>query len=236
MSIWIRRIFPTRSCFNGTTGPPGNIALTGAPTILIMAPPGQHHAVSWVDDSLPAGASAGADGGDSWLWVSNNPAPVSGAVANQSAIATGQHQHYFWGATSTLTVSASDILFAYVYVDPANRPSELMLQWNDGSWEHRAYWGTNAINYGVDGTATRRYMGPVPASGQWVRLEVPATNVNLAGSTVSGMAFTLYGGRVTWDYAGKAAASLTNSIPNTNSTPPVTNTVPITNVTQTSVT
>jgi hypothetical protein len=36
-----------------------------------------------------------------------------------------------------------------------------------------------------------------------VRLEVPAAQVDLVGKTVSGMAFVLYDGRATWDYAGK---------------------------------
>ena len=55
------------------------------------------------------------------------------------------HQHFFHGAGSPIPVSAGEILFAYVYVDPQNPPTELMLQWNDGTWEHRAYWGTNRI-------------------------------------------------------------------------------------------
>jgi hypothetical protein len=37
----------------------------------------------------------------------------------------------------------------------------------DGSWEHRAYWGANLIEYGVDGTAGQRYMGLLPAAGEW---------------------------------------------------------------------
>ena len=87
---------------------------------------------------------------------------------------------------------------------PANPPTEVMLQWHDGaSWEHRAYWGANTIGWGVDGTASRRYMGTLPAAGQWVRLAVPASQVGLGGKSVSGMAFTLYDGRATWDYAGK---------------------------------
>ena len=48
-------------------------------------------------------------------------------------------------------------------------------------------------------------MGALPAAGQWVRLEVPAALVGLEGRTLSGMAFTLYGGRATWDYAGKTS-------------------------------
>ena len=46
-------------------------------------------------------------------------------------------------------------------------------------------------------------MGTLPAAGRWVRLEVPAAQVGLEGRTVNGMAFTLHGGRATWDYAGK---------------------------------
>ncbi len=160
--------------------------------------------VVWVDDALPAGASAASDGGDSWTWVNSNPSPYSGTVSHQSNIAAGEHQHFFYGATQTLQVNAGDRLYTYVYLDPANSPSEVMLQWNDGSgWEHRAYWGANNIGWGANGTASRRYMGPLPATGGWVRLEVPASAVGLEGKTVNGMAFSLYDGRATWDKAGK---------------------------------
>jgi hypothetical protein len=159
-------------------------------------------AAVWVEDAVPAGAVMA--GGEGWSWTSSNPAPFSGAVAHQSALAPGIHQHVFKGASSTLTVGVGDSLYSYVYLDPANAPSEVMLQWHDGSsWEYRAYWGANNIGWGVDGTASRRYMGPLPATGKWVRLEVPAAQVGLEGKTVSGMAFTLYDGRATWDYAGK---------------------------------
>jgi len=47
-------------------------------------------------------------------------------------------------------------------------------------------------------------MGPVPAAGQWIRLEVPANIVELEGHSLNGMAFSLNGGRATWDYAGKS--------------------------------
>jgi hypothetical protein len=50
-------------------------------------------------------------------------------------------------------------------------------------------------------------MGSLPLTGQWVRLEVPAIQVGLEGKTLNGMAFTLYGGRATWDYAGKNGSS-----------------------------
>jgi hypothetical protein len=115
----------------------------------------------------------------------------------------GMHQHYFYGATDQLSVQPRDILFAYVYLDPKDIPYEVMLQWNDGTWEHRAYWGANVIDWGVDGTASRRYMGPITIEGQWIRLEVPASLVELEGRMLNGMAFTLFGGRATWDRVGK---------------------------------
>ena len=124
--------------------------------------------------------------GEGWSWVSSNPAPFSGARAHQSALLSGLHQHYFYNATATLSVAVGDTLFAYVYLDPANPPSEVMLQWNDGSWEHRAYWGANLIGWGTDGTVSRRYMGPLPAAGQWVRLAVPASAGGAGGTHAQG--------------------------------------------------
>ncbi len=160
--------------------------------------------VVWVEDSVPAGAVVASDGGDSWNWISSNPTPYSGALAHQSALASGEHQHYFYNATATLSVAVGDTLFTYVYLDPANLPSEVMLQWNNGSWNHRAYWGCGPHRLGDRRHGEPGYMGPLPAAGQWVRLAVPAAQVGLEGSTLNGMAYTLYGGRATWDHAGKS--------------------------------
>src|SRR4029434_1393494 len=91
----------------------------------------------------------------------------------------------------------------YVYLDPVNPPSEVMLQWNDGTWEHRAYWGADLLPWGTDGSVTRRCPAALPAAGQWVRLSVPAALVGLEGRTLNGMAFSLYDGRATSAYAGK---------------------------------
>ena len=161
----------------------------------------------WVDDALPGGASVVGDS-DGWTWESGNPA--SGTAYHRSATLAGTHQHYFYDAKETLKLSSGDVLYAYVYLDPASPPQEVMLQWYDtaGSWEHRAYWGQNQISFGTDGTNSRRYIGALPATGGWVRLEVPAAQVGLVGQTVTGMAYTLYGGRAWWDRAGARHAAL----------------------------
>ena len=162
----------------------------------------------WVEDSVPSGAIENGFH-ESWNWVSANPAPVGGNFAHQSNIFAGYHQHYFVGTTNPLSLNTGESLIVYAYLDPNNLPREIMLQWFEatGRWEHRAYWGTNDIDLGTDGTNNRRYMGALPPAGQWTRLEVPASLVGLEGMAVNGMAFTLFGGRVTWDRAGKSSQS-----------------------------
>ncbi len=177
-----------------------------APSEPVAPPPAATSERIWTDDAVPAGATQ-VSGGDNWNWVSSNPAPASGSLSHQSNLAVGLHEHFFNFASATLTPAAGEVLFAYVFLDPANLPAEIMLCWNDGSWEHRAYWGANAIGYGQDGTASRRPMGPLPAAGQWVRLEVPASAVGLEGRTLTGMGFSAFGGRATWDKAGAASAA-----------------------------
>jgi hypothetical protein len=154
----------------------------------------------WVEDSLPAGAEAFGER-ESWKWISAQK--YSGNLGHRSPLMTGNHQHWFDSADAKMNVNAGDLLFTYVYLDPVSPPRQVMLQWSDGSWEHRAYWGQSLNNYGTEGTDSRRYVGPLPKTGGWVRLKVPAALVGLEGKAVQGMAFTLWGGRATWDRSGK---------------------------------
>jgi hypothetical protein len=156
---------------------------------------------NWIDDSLPAGTALG--GNEPWTWVSSPT--MSGTKAHQSSINAGIHEHAFQEISTPLEVGAGDKMFVNVYLDPANLPEEIMVNWNDGSWEHRAFWGADKIGYGTLGTVSRFKAGALPAGGQWVRLEVPASAVGLEGKTVKGMSFSAFGGRVTWDVTGKTS-------------------------------
>lgn len=121
--------------------------------------------VIWVEDSLPQGAIP--DGGvDGWNWVDKNPKPIFGTLAHQSSITAGRHQHLFDRVTTPIPVATGDVLVCYVYLDPNNPPREIMLQWfSGGGWHHRAYWGENLIDWGLDNSTERRRMGPLPATG-----------------------------------------------------------------------
>jgi mono/diheme cytochrome c family protein len=152
--------------------------------------------IVWVEDAVPAGAKE--EGG--WKFVKE---PVFSGEKASTRTATGLSQHFFTGAKEPLRVAQGDVLFAYVYLAPENPPQEVMLQWNDGSWDHRAYWGGNEIDWGQDGTASRRHLGDLPAPGEWARLDIPAAEVGLKpGAQINGWAFTQFDGTVYWDKAG----------------------------------
>jgi hypothetical protein len=153
----------------------------------------------WVDEAVPAGAQLDGEG---VTWVTENPTPFSGTVSRRVQPDEGQHEHAITHM-APLLVDEGDVLYAYVWLDPANPPQQVMVQWYSGNWEHRAYWGANRLDMGVDGTPSRLRVGPLPAPGEWARLEVPAADVGLAGQAVMGITFTLFDGAAAWDRTGR---------------------------------
>lgn len=149
----------------------------------------------WIDDDLPAGAQSNG----AWKWVDG---PVfSGKRAHTLDTDVNKSQHYFSGAPP-LKVGHDDWFFAYVFIDPDNPPKEIMMQWFQNNWEHRAFWGMDKIAFGVAGEASRRDMGKLPKKGKWVRLEVPVAQLGLDSTGVTGWSFDQLGGTVYWDKAG----------------------------------
>ncbi len=112
-------------------------------------------------------------------------------------------QHHFSYAKTRLPVETETLLWAWVFLDPASVPRQIMLQFHADNWEHRAFWGEDLIPWGTLGTPSKKNLGALPQAGQWVRLEVLATDVGLApGAEVHGMAFSQFGGTAWWDEAG----------------------------------
>jgi hypothetical protein len=164
----------------------------------------------WLEDGAPAGAATGAVG--TWAWVNSPPpAPISGALELRGSNAAGDHVYAFTGASRTLQVNQGDILTCYVFLDAVTPPTEIMLEYvavSDPGNIRRAYWGANSINVGVDGTVTRRFMGPLPPTGQWIRLEIPASVLLLEGAVLNGGSFRLFDGRCDFDQSGRYPGTL----------------------------
>ncbi len=162
----------------------------------------------WMEDAAPAGAKL--EGNTPWKWISKKQGPVFSGEKSVMRTAKGASQHFFHGASKPLIVGAGDILFAHVFLDPKNPPKQIMMQFNDGNWEHRALWGADLMKWGKEGTSARRMMGKLPPVGRWVRLQVHAQVVGLKpGAKINGWAFTQFDGSMVWDQAGLIKSSKT---------------------------
>jgi hypothetical protein len=164
----------------------------------------------WIEDSLPAGANA--QGNTPWVFV-EAPNPVHSGKKATVRTGTGDAitQHYFSGATDKLKIGENSRLFAYVYLDPKNLPDTIQLQFNDGTWEHRASWGADKAFGAGRNNVSNRVVGSLPEAGKWARLEVSAESVGLKpGSELNGWAFTQVKGTVYWDTAGIVTQSLSD--------------------------
>jgi hypothetical protein len=93
------------------------------------------------------------------------------------------------------------VISVQCYIDPANPPSAVMLQFHTAGWNHRATWGEEgAIPFGKVRTPENVRVGALPEAGKWVKLQVNADRLALKpGMKVNGFAFTQYGGTVSWD-------------------------------------
>ncbi|XOV72518.1 MAG: PSD1 and planctomycete cytochrome C domain-containing protein [Verrucomicrobiota bacterium] len=156
----------------------------------------------WIEDALPAGAKASdADGG--WQFVSGTGYPAYSGLKSHRRHAEGSQQHFFTEASSPLLAGEGDTLFTYVYLDALRPPKTIMLQFHTKDWNHRAYWGEDLIEHGKGNGADHQWMGELPQTGSWVRLEVPAKQVGInPGDRIDGWAFSQYDGTVYWDHAG----------------------------------
>ena len=169
--------------------------------------------IVWIDDDLPAGAKPAGNGPNPWKFVTAPSHPVFSG--KKSTVRTGAGgaitQHFFTAATNKLKIGENSRLFAYVYLDPKNPPATIQLQFNDGTWEHRASWGADKAFGAGRKNASNRLIGKLPELGKWVRLEVSAAIVGLKpGAELNGWAFTQVDGTVHWDKAGIVSQSLSD--------------------------
>ncbi|MBI5820329.1 MAG: RHS repeat-associated core domain-containing protein [Verrucomicrobia bacterium] len=136
-------------------------------------------------------------------WVNSDPTPISGSYALQVTATQDPADHYFGvqNATQVITPGHGDSLFAYVYLDPGDTPQEIELLWQCSQGWVSAYWGTDSelLPYV---SISSHYMGPLPSTGQWVRLEVPASTLELEGVPLSGLCYAVDSGKATWNATG----------------------------------
>ena len=173
------------------------------PATLDPPPPVQEQETVWLDEDFPAGAKVTASGSPT-RWVEAGEGPVFSGQRALRRQDRGIAQDFYDSGAALLEIPPGATLFAHVYLDPADPPKAIMLQFNKDGWEHRAVWGdADAINWGEKDKPSRARIGDLPPAGEWTRLEVPPERVGLtSGDRLKGLAFTQFDGTVTWDKAG----------------------------------
>ncbi len=160
----------------------------------------------WFEDAFPAGSKVTTQGHP--LAYSASPAPVFSGNASIKRGGPGIAQDFCENVAPPLVVPQGAKFFVHVYLDPADLPKEIMVQFFNNGWNHRVFWGQDVIPWGKAGTGERHRAGDLPGAGKWVRLELPAGKMNLApGTPVTGYAFAVQGGTAYFDKMGMVGKS-----------------------------
>ncbi len=157
----------------------------------------------WFEDEFPKGSKVFASPGKPLELVDNKKGKVFSGTKAIRRIDAGLAQDVCENM-APVTIQKDSVFFAYVYLQDNKLPKSIMLQYHSTNWLHRAVWGDyNAIAWGAANTTERVNMGPLPSTGKWVRIEVPAEKLGLKqGSIINGFAMTQFGGTVLWDKIG----------------------------------
>jgi hypothetical protein len=169
------------------------------PASLDPRPPVTELEQVWFEDSFPEGAQVASTGHP----LTYADSPVHSGTKSLKRGGEGVVQDYYSAGAAPLDVPQDPVFFVHVYLDPADLPEEVMIQFHSDGWKHRALWGQDLIDFGTKGTTERHLAGPLPAAGQWVKLEVPGSSMGLtAGTKIVGYALTVQGGTVYFDKLG----------------------------------
>jgi Protein of unknown function (DUF1553)/Protein of unknown function (DUF1549)/Planctomycete cytochrome C len=152
----------------------------------------------WLDDGPPSGWKSSSNP----TWRSKSEGPVKAGEKALHREGAGLVQDVFEGPAVTVPQGAK--FYVHVFIDPANPPRTIMLQFKTDGWEHRVLWGDNdAIDWGGKEGPAHKNLGPLPKAGEWVLLEFEPGAAGLKpDEQISGLAYTQFGGSVTWDLAG----------------------------------
>ena len=179
------------------------------PATVQPPPAAQQFENVWIDDEFPAGAKVQASPGAPTQWVDAKSGVVLSGERALKRTDKGLAQDYYEGGAAPIEIPVDAELFAHVWLDPADPPRAIMLQYHKGGWLHRAVWGDyEAVQWGTPGTNERVNAGPLPEASKWTRLSIEASKVGLnGGEQITGVALTQFGGTVFWDKVGVAGRS-----------------------------
>ena len=167
------------------------------PAELDPRPPVQETTHVWFEDAFPAGAAVNAPG------AALVDEPVNSGSKALKVVGAGLAQTFYDKGAQPLTAPDGGKFFLNVFLDPNDPPEEIMVQFLTNTWNQRAIWGADLIDWGAKNTSQRFPAGGLPEPGKWVKLEFDASDVGLtAANKINGYAFTVHGGTAYFDNMG----------------------------------
>ncbi len=140
-------------------------------------------------------------------WVQGDNVPVAGGRRALRLEGESERPIAFTAGDVTLTVRTEATVFVHVYLDPANPPRALSLEFISEEKTKRFVWG-DASAFGDDLAQSARVGGKLPAAGAYVRLEITACESGLEeGKTYTGLRLAQSDGSAWWDHIGAVYTS-----------------------------
>ena len=169
------------------------------PATLTPPPPVRTGETVWFEDAFPEKAKV-EHSGNPTTFVEASQGPVHSGKRALKRTAKGVAQDFFAKGAS-FEIPANGVISVWTYLDPADLPKSIMLQFHVGGWNHRAFWGEEgAIPFGKVRTPEKVNMGKLPEAGKWTQLKIDIAKLGLKpGMKVDGFAFTQFDGTVFWD-------------------------------------
>lgn len=174
------------------------------PALMDPSPPVKRVKEIWFEDDFPPGVKPESSGGPALRLVNKEEGPVFSGESAISRKSENEVSQDFFATGGDFTVPANGMFFVHCFLDSEDTPDAIMIQFNTGSWKNRAIWGDeDKIPFGKSNTTEKVHLGPLPKTGDWVRLEMDSKQLGLAaGTKISGFAFTQFSGMVSWDHLG----------------------------------
>jgi hypothetical protein len=154
----------------------------------------------WIDDSLPGGAALQNGYYGPLHWDRTQAAGGNQSLTN-NLFGNVQYSTFVTGLNARLEIGEKVV--AYVRMSDSAPAREIKLVWMTNLGYRGAYWG-EALT-GSENTCLN--MGPLPAAGGWVRLEIPLKQLGLEQTTLTKVELAHYGGQVWFDRLGKSGVA-----------------------------
>ncbi|MGG6297047.1 hypothetical protein ACQ4M4_21850 [Leptolyngbya sp. AN02str] len=170
----------------------------------------------WIQTHLPNGAEVLVDADWQTSTVAlepPQPQPTTIPFSSRRALLMENGGFFsFLQAPMLVSLEPSDRLIAYVYLDPQRLPSQFEMWWiatDSNRRLRRVYWHLldKTVQRRPWGVAFSQDRGPLPPAGEWVRLDIAASDLGLDGATLEGLMLLSHDGRMAVAHIGKVTAS-----------------------------